>query len=155
MLFQASAEKSDPTWATQKATNSPNTPALAATLDTQDKFGLMGTTPRGVQKSLKLALIASALRPMRKPIRISAIKESVLAEVKVFWIHFPRRSPRVFMKVSSTIIATATSCCKDRLIAYLLERLIGGIIQAVGEIAGTSTPRYRAKATPTAAMVPV
>src|SRR5438034_11586127 len=89
MLFQASAEKSEPTCATQKATKRPNAPALAATLDTQDRFGLMGTTPRGVQTSLKLALMASALRPTSNPIRIKAISESVLAEVKVFWIHLP------------------------------------------------------------------
>src|SRR5438477_7288262 len=89
MLFHASAENKEPTCATQKAMNRPKAPALAATLEIHGKSGLIGTTPRGVQKSPKLALIASALRPNSKPTMISAISDKVLAEVKMFWIHLP------------------------------------------------------------------
>ncbi len=62
MLFQASEENREPTWATQKATNRPNAPPAAETLEMKDKSGLMGVTPRGVQRSVKLALTTSALR---------------------------------------------------------------------------------------------
>src|SRR5208283_4538296 len=77
MLFQASEEKSEPTWATQNATNRPNTPPAAETVEMKDKSGLTGVTPRGVQRSLKLALMASALRARTRPMRISATRESV------------------------------------------------------------------------------
>src|SRR5436190_21252825 len=125
----------------------PKAPPAAVTVETHDKSDLMGITPPGVQKSVKLALIASAFRPSNNPTRISAISDSVLAEVKMFWIHLPSCRPRVLINVSSTISSTAMSCCVEKLTAYLAERLIGGIIQAVGEMAGTNTPRYRAKAT--------
>src|SRR5580704_8287268 len=53
------------------------------------------------------------------------------------------------------IISTATSCCTERLIANLEEKLIGGITHVFGEIAGNNTPRYRANPIATAAIVPV
>jgi len=53
----------------------------------------------------------------------------------------PRLRPRVFTQVSSTISATPTSCCRERLIAYFAESRSGGTIQAVGETHGASTPR--------------
>jgi len=70
--------KREPTCATQKAMNKPNAPALAATLEIQDKSGLNRTTPRGVQKSPKLVLTASAFRPRSNPTRIRAISDKVL-----------------------------------------------------------------------------
>src|SRR6266850_5113064 len=79
MLFQASEENREPTCETQKATNKPKAPAVAATDGTKEKSGLIGSTPRGVQKSVKFALIASAWRPRSNPIRMSAMRESVLA----------------------------------------------------------------------------
>src|SRR6266576_2451124 len=69
ILFQASDEKSDPTCATQKATNKPNAPPVAATVGMNDKSGLIGETPVGVHRSEKLAFSASAFRPTRKPTR--------------------------------------------------------------------------------------
>ncbi len=45
------------------------------------------------------------------------------------------------MNVSATMMRMATNCCVERLTAYFVERLIGGMIQLVGEIDGTSTPR--------------
>src|SRR5438093_3266851 len=141
MLFQASEEKSEPTWATQNAMNKPNAPPAAVTVAMNGKFGLIGLTPRGVQKSVKLALMASAFLPKKSPIRIRAMSESVFVEVKIFWIHLPILRPRVLIHVSSTISSTATSCCVEKLTAYLDVRLIGGMIQAVGDMPGASTPR--------------
>src|SRR2546430_1443818 len=155
MLFQASEEKSDPTWAAQIAMSRPKTPLAAVTEGMNDRSGLMGATSRGVQKSPKLAVSASELRPTRMPTTISAASDSVLADVKRFWMNLPSLSPRVLMNVSSTITTIAASCCVERLRAYRVERLIGGMIQRVGEIDGASAPRYRAKATATAAIVPV
>jgi hypothetical protein len=61
MLFHASAEKSEPTCATQKATKSPNAPLVATTGETKEKSGVIGAAFCGVQKSLKFALTAPAL----------------------------------------------------------------------------------------------
>ena len=84
MLFQASEENSEPTWATQIATSRPKAPPAAVTGEMNDKSGLISVTPRGVQKSPKFALSASELRPMRTPMTISAASDSVLADVKMF-----------------------------------------------------------------------
>src|SRR5438445_13099650 len=84
ILFQASEEKSEPTCATQKAMNKPNAPPAAVTVAMNGKFGLIGLTPLGVQRSVKLALVASAFRPKKSPIRIRAMSERVFVEVKIF-----------------------------------------------------------------------
>src|SRR6266567_7964061 len=84
MLFQASAEKSEPTWATQNAMKSPKAPVEAITAGKEERSGLIVSTPCGVQKSEKLALMASAFRPMNRPMKMRAIKDRVLAEVKTF-----------------------------------------------------------------------
>src|ERR1017187_5280114 len=86
MLFQASEEKREPTWATQKAMNRPNAPPAAETVEMKDKSGLIGVTPRGVHRSLKLALTTSALRAKTRPMRMSATRERVLADVNMFWM---------------------------------------------------------------------
>src|SRR4029453_16392128 len=86
MLFQASAEKSEPTWATQKATSSPSAPADADSAGTKEKSGRISPTPTGVHIEEKLAAIASALRPTTMPRKIRAMSETVFAEVKTFWI---------------------------------------------------------------------
>src|SRR5262249_28425472 len=159
MLFQASAEKSEPTCATHRAMSRPNVPAAAETDGIKDRSqsapGSMACGACGVHMALKFALTAAAFLPTRMPSRIRPTSASVLAEVKMFWIHLPSRRPRVLAKVRRTISATATPCCKERLTAYLEESRMGGKIQAVGETAGTSTPRNRAKPTETAAIVPV
>src|SRR2546430_15910623 len=81
ILFQASEENSDPTWAAQMATSRPKAPPAAVTGEMNDKSGLISVTPRGVQKSPKLALNASALPPMKTQITINAASDSVLADV--------------------------------------------------------------------------
>src|SRR5579862_8051441 len=83
-LFHASEEKSEPTCATQKATNIPRTPSVANTVGIEEKYGCTGETACGVQRLEKLALMTAALRPMKNPMRMSATSERVLAEVKVF-----------------------------------------------------------------------
>ncbi len=40
MLFQASEEKSEPTWATQNATSRPKAPPVAATVGDEGQVGL-------------------------------------------------------------------------------------------------------------------
>ena len=45
-------------------------------------------------------------QPIARPITIRAPKAAVLVTVKVFWISFPSRSPRVFVNVSRRIVAT-------------------------------------------------
>src|SRR6202030_3436176 len=88
MLFQASAEKSDPTCETPKAINKPNAPDAAVTDGMndfiQDAPGSMVCGSCSVQMPVKLAWIAAALRPRNIPARISAASPSNLAEVKTF-----------------------------------------------------------------------
>ena len=74
----------------------------------------------------------------RRPQRSSAISASVFAEVKIFWIHFPRLQPAGVQRRQKHDQQNARSnCCQERLSAYLAESAIGATIQAVGEIAGT------------------
>src|SRR5512138_2037880 len=84
MLFQASEENNEPTCATQNATNKPNTPAVAARVGRNDRSGCTFMTPCGLQRFEKLALMTWGLRPIKNPMRTSATRESVLAEVKTF-----------------------------------------------------------------------
>src|SRR4051812_41818768 len=125
MLFQASEENSEPTWETQKAMNRPKAPIVAITGTAKPKSGVMVVTSCGVQTFEKLAAIAVALRPTKIPSTISAASDSVLAEVKVFWMTLPSLMPRVLSQVRKTIIRMPTTCWADRLIAYLEEMSIG------------------------------
>ena len=117
MLFQASEENSDPTCATHSATSRPSTPAAAVRVGSQPTSGAIVAGSTRVHMFEKLAAIASALRPTRMPSTMSAKSDSVLAEVKTFWISLPRRMPRVLRKVRKITITIATSCCVDRLTA--------------------------------------
>src|SRR5579883_425576 len=99
--------------------------------------------------------MAAALRPRNTPKTTSPSNARVFAEVKMFWMYLPQFNPRVLAIVKKTISTIAKNCCQERLKAYFAETLTGAIIHAVGEIEGTSTPKNRAKATATAAMVPV
>src|SRR5580692_4962501 len=159
MLFQASAEKSEPTCATPYATIRPITPLAAVTVGTQlrRKFapGSIGTAPRMAQKCEKFSVIAPAFLPTKIPRRISPTSDKAFALVNTFCISLPRRTPCVFKKVSNTIISTPTSCWTERLIASLDPKAIGGTSHVFGEIVGNNTPRYRANPTATAAIVPV
>src|SRR2546426_9510665 len=84
MLFQASAEKSEPTWATQMAINIPITPLVADTIPTDARSDWIGVTTPGVHKLEKLALMAAALRLTKMPSAINASSDNVFAEVKTF-----------------------------------------------------------------------
>ena len=88
MLFQASAEKSEPTWATPNATNRPKAPLAAVMVGTKlrRKFapGSIGCAPRMAHRWLKFSEIAAAFLPTNTPRRISPTSESVFALVKIF-----------------------------------------------------------------------
>src|SRR5437899_5106203 len=82
MLFQASAENSDPTCATPNATNNPNAPLEAETVGTKlfRKFA-PGSSVCGLCRAhrwLKFSVIAPAFLPTKIPRRTNPIKESVL-----------------------------------------------------------------------------
>ena len=51
-----------------------------------------------------------ARQPNSNPTTINPMSAAVLVNVKVFWMNLPVFRPRVFVAVSSRIIATATSC---------------------------------------------
>ena len=63
MLFQASAEKSEPVWATHRATNSPK--AVIAF-----KPGTMSEAPLAAQRLPKFVATAARFQPSRSPARI-------------------------------------------------------------------------------------
>src|SRR5579859_7286487 len=159
MLFHASAEKSEPTCATASASSSPYQPLPAVTVGKsplrKPAPGSIVWAPRIAHRCEKLSAIAEAFRAENTQIKINPSSESIFAEVKIFWIHFPSFTPRVFRYVRKIIISTATNCCTERLIANFEEKLTGGMTQVFGEIAGNNTPRYRAKPIATAAIVPV
>src|SRR5437764_4314611 len=155
MLFHASEENSEPTWPTQTAIIIPSAPPAAETAPTKGRSDVTGEAAAGVQKFVKLACNALALRPTKMPSAINAMSDNVFAEVKTFWISLPSANPRVFTNVRRTIINIATSCWVERLTAYRCESVIGEIIQFVGETKSVTTPRNRANATATAAIVPV
>src|SRR5262249_24505472 len=76
MLFQASAEKSEPTWATQRATNKPNAvsgPRPAAT----------GGYPAGVHME-KFAASLGELRPAINPTAMTPDNAAIFEVVKTF-----------------------------------------------------------------------
>ena len=130
-LFQASAENSDPTMAT---------PTSRTACMVQ---------PAPSQKWPKLRVRAAGLRPSRNPMATSPNSAAVLANVKTFCTIAPVRMPRIFTAVSSPTIAIPTSCCVVSP-AFPLP-----IKWFCAEIHGTKTPANLAKATATAAMVPV
>ena len=99
MLFQASAEKSEFVCATQIPTKRPNAIAAVSPAPTSCN------PPRIVQKSRKFSAPAPDFTPTIMPRRISPMSAAVLAVVKTFCTSLPNCSPRVFMKVSSAIIA--------------------------------------------------
>ena len=117
MLFQASAENSEPTWAVQNATTTPNRPLATETAGMKAKSGRITSASWGSRALAKFAAMTWTLRPMTRPRTISAPSDSVFAEVNTFWIHFPRRRPRVLIQVRTLIIRIATSCWTDRLTA--------------------------------------
>src|SRR5262245_49534953 len=115
MLFQASAENHDPTCQTQNATMTPNRPEADDRAGMNEASGTIVAGSRGAKGAEKFAEMTSALRPMMTPMMMSSASDSVLADVKTFWIHLPSFRPRVLMKVRRAIIRTPTSCCVEKL----------------------------------------
>src|ERR1700687_1408300 len=91
-LFQAAAEKGEPTNAAPNAIG--NTDANAT--------GLKLPAP-------KFAAIASALRPIVRPRRMSAAKAPVLTTVSVVWTILPSLTPRRLIQVRIQIVTRAIS----------------------------------------------
>src|SRR5581483_9227208 len=89
MLFQASAENSEPTCPTQIAITIPSAPAVAETAPTNGKSDVIGEIAVGVQKFAKLAWSASALCPKKMPSTTNANSDSVFADVNTFWMILP------------------------------------------------------------------
>src|SRR5580704_19274223 len=88
MLFHASAENSEPTCATPKATSNPNHPEAADTVGSKlfRKFapGSIGCSPRTCQKYEKLSAIAVAFLATNTQSKINPSSASIFAEVKIF-----------------------------------------------------------------------
>src|SRR5262249_45728427 len=112
MLFQASAENSEPTCPTQIAINIPSAPPVAETTPTNGRSDVIGETAAGVQNYARVTLSATKI-----PSTTSAKSDSVFADVKTFWINLPNDSPRVFTIVRNTMITIATNCWVERLTA--------------------------------------
>src|ERR1700681_3326883 len=89
MLFHASAENSEPVWATHKATSRPN-----------EVSGVnpeaMGLNPRGVHKSPKFPATAARFHPKKMPSPISPNNEQIYATVETFCTRLPYSIPSVF-----------------------------------------------------------
>src|SRR5437879_5085469 len=99
--------------------------------------------------------MAAALRPTKIPRMTRPINASVLPEAKMFWVYFPQFNPRGFATVRNVISKMAKNCWQERLNAYFADTRTGALIQDTGETEGASTPRKRANAPATAAIVPV
>ncbi len=114
ILFQASAENSEPTCATPKATNNPKAPLAAVTLGIKlfRKFapGSMVCALRIAQKWLKFSVMAPAFLPTKMARKINPRRDNAFALVNTFWISLPSRTPSVLMNVRNTIISTPTNC---------------------------------------------
>ena len=81
---------------------------------------------------------------------------SVFADVKMFWIYLPQpQSARIRSGEQQRSAKSRPVAARKGSPHISRRRVWAATIQAVGETAGTSTPRKRANATATAAMVPV
>ena len=131
-LFQASEENSEPTMATP-------------TSRTESKF-----QPALRQKSVKLLATAAGLRPTRKPAPTRPSSAPILANVKTFCTMAPVRMPRVLLQVRKHDDDDGQQLLRGDADA---RRCPPG--SSASQIQGKKTPVYLAKATATAAMVPV
>ena len=109
-MCQASEEKSEPTWLRQRATSKAARPAPAA-------MPAPGATLSSENMSLKLAAATSPLKPIVKQSRIKRLRVAILRPVNEFWIHLPRRTPKLLIRVKAKMLSTAASCWVERLIA--------------------------------------
>ena len=89
MLFQASAENSEPTCATENATIRPSRPLATDTTGMNEKSGRISSASCGEKGDAKFAAITSAFRPMMTPTMMSRASDRVFADVKMFWMSFP------------------------------------------------------------------
>ncbi len=156
--FQALAEKSGPTRAMRNTVSNASPPCCAEIGDTGRRSGVIVTASRGVhiaENEEKLAARAPALRPTRRPSTISAASARVFTAASTFWISLPVRNPKALTALKTTMSRTATSCWTERLTAYPGEMSMGLMRKSEEDTPGAITPRNRAKATATAAMVPV
>ena len=104
--------------------------------------------PRNATALPKFAATAAGLRARKHPTTLIINSESNFALVKKFWISLPRFSPRRLLQVSSAITAIASSRSPDSPTPPIP-------IHRSGLMIGKMTPLKRAKATATAATVPV
>jgi hypothetical protein len=98
------------------------------------RIAVRPSRPPAQKFSPKLRATAASLRPTKNAAPMRPSSAPVLATVKMFWTRAPVRSPRVFSQVRKMMRAMATAFCGR---------------------SGRKTPRNLAKATATAAMVPV
>ena len=107
MLFQASAEKSDPVCDTQTATNRPK--AVTALSP-----GTMSTAPRAAHRLPKLSATAVWFQPSSSPHENEPDERAGLRRGEDVLDDLARtRRPRVLVQVRSAISRMATSCVVD------------------------------------------
>jgi len=138
-LFQASIEKSAPT--------------MAAPITGQNESGM---PPSGKKPAPKLVATTSGFRASTAPSTIRAPKVAALMAVRVVWRKAAVRTPRTLIQVSSAIepIANRRWGETPTSMGPLGSRSVVPR-NTSGDSAGTNTAVNRAKATATAAMVPV
>ena len=118
-------------------------------------------TPPVAQKfAPKLAARAAALRPTARPSTMSAASAAVLVSVNVVWTIAAVRTPRTLIQVSRTTEAIANSRCGEtptRMspMGFGKWMIVPSPAMMPGLSWGQSTDVNRAKATATAAIVPV
>ena len=101
------------------------------------------------QKAARLALTATAFAPTMKPSRMSPDRATVLVTVKTPWIVLPVRTPRMLRYVRTMMLAMA------RTWAAVIFRPRTWVRTCFSLNQGMISPVNLAKATPTAAIVPV
>ena len=110
-LFHADCENSGPVIARPRTSQNANAPAprAAGCTDPRSQPFAAGCHQSDVNAA------PPAFHPTNRPRTTSANRAAAFVNVNVFWISFPRRSPRVLTSVRMTITAIATSCCVERL----------------------------------------
>jgi hypothetical protein len=140
-LFQASLAKRDPT--------------IAAPI-----IGSMARPQSPVPQNLaKLAAATSGWRKNVNPPSTRAASAPIFATLKTVWMFAPSVTPLMLIAVSTAIISMATTRWGERP-SWIASAAPGRCSwpngkKTSGVTDGTSTPRKRANATATAAMVPV
>jgi hypothetical protein len=143
MLFHASEENSDPTMAAPKVISNAR---------------LSPASPRNCPPPKLAETVAESLRPSRGTIA-SRARAATLVIVNRFCVHLAALMPRVLSQVRTAITRIATRRCEvietSRPPPSGPPKSTIGTSRWDGETQGQRTPRNFAKATATAAMVPV